>query len=97
MDEIVIVGAVRTPVGKRNGWLRDVHPVKLGAHVLAEALKRAGLEGGQVDHVLMGCVDQPPALAPHATATPTRLFSQTAKWSTRSTASTASSASSGRK
>jgi acetyl-CoA acyltransferase len=51
MDEIVIVGAVRTPVGKRNGWLRDVHPVKLGAHVLAEALKRAGLEGGQVDQV----------------------------------------------
>jgi len=58
MDDIVIVGAVRTPVGKRNGWLRDIHPVRLGAHVLAEVLRRAGLEGGQVDHVLMGCVSQ---------------------------------------
>ena len=58
MDEIVIVGAVRTPVGKRSGWLRDIHPVRLGAHVLVEALRRSGLEGGQVDHVLIGCVSQ---------------------------------------
>ena len=58
MTEIVIVSAVRTPIGKRGGWLRGVHPVRLGAVVLCEALARAGVEPAMVDHVLMGCVGQ---------------------------------------
>ncbi len=58
MNDIVIIDAVRTPVGRRNGWLRAVHPVQLGAHALTELLKRVGLEPSLVDHVLMGNVSQ---------------------------------------
>ena len=58
MSEIVIVEAVRTPVGRRNGWLREVHPVRLGASVVCEALKRANVSPDLVDHVLFGCVSQ---------------------------------------
>ena len=58
MTEIVIVSAARTPLGRRNGWLRDVHPVRLGAYVLCEALARANVDPAQVDHVIMGCVSQ---------------------------------------
>ena len=58
MDEAVIVGAVRTPVGRRGGQLADVHPVSLLAGVLAEAVRRAGIEPGQVEDVIVGCVSQ---------------------------------------
>ncbi len=58
MTEIVIVDAVRTPLGRRNGWLRETHPVKLGAHAIGAVLKRAGLSPNSVDHVIFGCVGQ---------------------------------------
>jgi acetyl-CoA acetyltransferase family protein len=58
MREVVIIEAVRTPVGKRNGWLRETHPVCLGAYVLCEALARANLDPARVEHVIMGCVGQ---------------------------------------
>jgi acetyl-CoA acyltransferase len=58
MAEIVIVSAARTPLGRRNGWLRDIHPVHLGAQALCEALARANLDPAQVEHVIMGCVSQ---------------------------------------
>jgi acetyl-CoA acyltransferase len=58
MREAVIVEAVRTPAGKRNGLLRDYHPVELGAIVLRELLARTGLQARQVDQVIMGCVAQ---------------------------------------
>ena len=58
MVDVVIVDAVRTPVGKRNGWLREQHPVKLGAHVVKAAMERAGITPEQVDHVIFGCVSQ---------------------------------------
>lgn len=58
MYDAVIVDVIRTPLGKRNGWLREQHPVKLGSHVVAALLERAGLDGGVVDHVLFGCVSQ---------------------------------------
>jgi acetyl-CoA acyltransferase len=58
MSEVVIVDAVRTPVGKRGGWLREQHPVKLGAHVVKALLERTGLDAAKVDHVLFGCVSQ---------------------------------------
>jgi acetyl-CoA acyltransferase len=58
MRDVVIVEAVRTPVGRRNGWLREVHPVRLGALALCEVLARAQLDPSLVEHVIMGCVSQ---------------------------------------
>jgi acetyl-CoA acetyltransferase family protein len=58
MSEAFIVSAVRSPVGvgKKKGSLFPVTPVDLTAHVLQEALKRAGLESSQVEDVIWGCV-----------------------------------------
>ena len=56
LDDVVIVGAVRTPIGKFLGALKDVPATKLGAVVVAEALRRARGEPGQVDEVMMGNV-----------------------------------------
>jgi acetyl-CoA acetyltransferase family protein len=58
MREVVIVEAVRTPVGRRNGALKDVHPVVLAAMALRELVSRAGIEPGVVEDVVMGCVSQ---------------------------------------
>jgi acetyl-CoA acetyltransferase family protein len=58
MREAVIVEAVRTPIGRRNGKLKDVHPVVLGSLVLQEIIKRAGIAPEQVDDVVFGCVTQ---------------------------------------
>lgn len=56
--EAVIVEAVRTPIGKRDGLLRDWHPVDLLAEVLRELLSRAGVDPGLVDDHITGCVSQ---------------------------------------
>mgnify|MGYP005838728457 CR=1 FL=1 len=58
MSDIVIVDAVRTPLGKKNGWLREQHPVKLGAHVVKALFARTGVQPSQIDHVIFGCVSQ---------------------------------------
>ena len=58
MRDAVIVEAVRTPVGKRNGALSGVHPVDLSAGVLRAVAERAGLEPALVDDVIWGCVAQ---------------------------------------
>ena len=58
MRDAIIVAAVRTPVGKRNGALSGVHPVDLSAHVLNELAQRAGLDPALVDDVIWGCVSQ---------------------------------------
>src|SRR5215510_4562212 len=58
MREAVIVEAVRTPIGRRNGKLKDVHPVVLGSLVLKEVVQRAGIEPEHVDDVVFGCVSQ---------------------------------------
>ncbi len=58
MREVVIVSAVRTPIGSFNGGLADVSAVELGALVIAEAVKRAGIAANQVDEVFMGNVLQ---------------------------------------
>jgi acetyl-CoA acyltransferase len=50
--DAVIVEAVRTPVGKRNGALSGVHPVDLSAGVLRALAERAGLEPALVDDVI---------------------------------------------
>lgn len=56
--EAVIVTAVRTAIGRRNGRLKDWHPVDLVAQVLKEAVQRAGIEAELVDDVIVGCVSQ---------------------------------------
>jgi acetyl-CoA acyltransferase len=58
MRDAVIVEAVRTPVGKRNGGLSGVHPADLSAHVLKALVERAGVEPGVVEDVIWGCVSQ---------------------------------------
>jgi acetyl-CoA C-acetyltransferase len=58
VSEAYIVGAVRTPVGKRNGGLSAVHPVDLAAHVLTELVARTGVDPSAVEDVIMGCVSQ---------------------------------------
>src|SRR5579885_2436626 len=58
MRDVVIVEAVRTPIGRRNGALKDVHPVVLAAMTLRELMHRAGVEPGLVEDVVMGCVSQ---------------------------------------
>lgn len=58
MREVVIVSAVRTPIGSFNGGLADVPAVELGALVIAEAVKRAGISANQIDEVFMGNVLQ---------------------------------------
>jgi acetyl-CoA acyltransferase len=56
--EAVVVEAVRTPIGKRNGSLAGVHPVDLSALVLNELVSRAAIDPGAVDDVYWGCVTQ---------------------------------------
>ena len=56
MRDAVIVSAVRTPVGSFGGALKDIPAAQLGAIVIAEALKRAGISGEQVDEVIFGNV-----------------------------------------
>ena len=56
--EAVIVEAVRTPLGKRGGKLKDWHPVDLLGEVLTETVARGGIEPGVVDDVICGCVSQ---------------------------------------
>jgi acetyl-CoA acyltransferase len=56
--EAVIVEAVRTPLGKKNGALKDWHPVDLLAEVLRETVDRSGIDAGKVDDVICGCVSQ---------------------------------------
>jgi acetyl-CoA acyltransferase len=58
MRDAVIVAAVRTPVGKRNGGLSGVHPVDLSAHVLRALAERSGLDPVEIEDVIWGCVSQ---------------------------------------
>jgi acetyl-CoA acyltransferase len=58
MAEAVIVEAVRSPVGKRNGGLSGVHPAELSAQVLNGLAQRAGIDPAIVDDVIWGCVMQ---------------------------------------
>jgi len=58
MRDAVIVDAVRTPVGRRNGAYKDVHPVDLSAHILNSLVERTGIDPTVVDDVVWGCVMQ---------------------------------------
>jgi len=56
MPTTVILGSARTPIGKLGGALASLPAVKLGAIAMAGALERAGVEPGQIEHVVMGTV-----------------------------------------
>jgi len=58
MRDAVIVDAVRTPVGRRNGAYAEVHPVDLSAHVLNALVERTGIDPAVVDDVVWGVVGQ---------------------------------------
>ncbi len=58
MPEAVIVGAVRTPMGRHNGALKDVRPDDLAALVISDVVRRAGLDPSLVEEVYMGCANQ---------------------------------------
>src|SRR5688572_9479339 len=58
MGNPVIVEAVRTPLGKRKGWLAGVHPAVLLGAAQVEVLKRAGVDPELIDQVVGGCVTQ---------------------------------------
>ncbi len=57
-QEVFIVSAVRTPIGSFGGSLKDISATKLGAVAIKAAVERAGIQPGQVQDVLMGCVIQ---------------------------------------
>ena len=56
--DALIVEAVRTPIGRRNGMLSGWHPADLLSEVLAAVVERAGVDPGEVDDVIVGCLDQ---------------------------------------
>jgi 3-oxoadipyl-CoA thiolase len=58
MDEAVILSAVRTPIGKYAGALKDVRPDDLAALVIAEAVQRAGVPKDAIEDVILGCANQ---------------------------------------
>jgi len=59
MADAVIVSTARTPVGKAyRGGLNDTPGATLGAHAISHALQRSGLEGGEIEDVIMGCAMQ---------------------------------------
>ena len=57
MQEAYIVDAVRTPVGRRNGGLADIHPADLGAASISALLERTGIDPLAVEDVVFGCLD----------------------------------------
>ncbi|WP_126554294.1 thiolase family protein [Dictyobacter kobayashii] len=58
MQEAVILSAVRTPVGRYNGVLKDVRPDDLGALVIHEAIARANISAAEIEDVVLGCANQ---------------------------------------
>jgi len=58
MSQCFVAGAVRTPIGKLRGALKDARPDDLLALVVAEVLKRTGVESAKVDELYAGCANQ---------------------------------------
>ncbi len=58
MKEVVIVSAVRTPIGSFGGALANIKPADMGAHVIKNAMEKVSLNPADVDEVIMGCVLQ---------------------------------------
>ncbi|MBI5879691.1 MAG: thiolase family protein [Chloroflexi bacterium] len=58
MHSAVIVNAIRTPIGKHGGVLKDVRPDDLAAHVIAELVRRSGIDPAAIEEVHFGCANQ---------------------------------------
>jgi 3-oxoadipyl-CoA thiolase len=58
MEDAVILSAVRTPIGRYGGSLKDVRPDDLAALTIAEAVRRAGIEAESIEDVILGCANQ---------------------------------------
>ena len=58
LQDVVIVSAVRTPIGRLGGALSQVRPDDLAALVVSEAVKRAGIDPGEIEEVYLGCANQ---------------------------------------
>ncbi|MDR5708282.1 MAG: thiolase family protein [Armatimonadota bacterium] len=58
MRDVVIVDAVRTPIGRYGGALRDMRPDDLAAVVISALIRRTGVDPGRVDDVILGCANQ---------------------------------------
>ena len=59
MRDVVITHAVRTPIGRIGGSLRDISEKELGRLVVEDLLKRFGLTGGEIDHLILGHESRP--------------------------------------
>jgi acetyl-CoA C-acetyltransferase len=69
MAQPVIVEAVRSPIGKRNGWMSGFHAAELLGNVQVELVKRAGVDPGDVEQIVGGCVTQAGEQASNVTRT----------------------------
>jgi acetyl-CoA acetyltransferase len=58
MQDAVIVAALRTPIGRQAGALKDVRPDDLAALVIAGLVKRSGLDPAEIEDVILGCANQ---------------------------------------
>src|SRR2546430_13730325 len=58
MEEAVILRAVRSPIGRYSGSLKDVRPDDLSAVAIAEAVQRANIDAGSIEDVILGCANQ---------------------------------------
>ena len=69
MAQPVIIEAVRTPIGKRNGWMAGFHAAELLGNAQVELVKRAGVDPGDVEQIVGGCVTQAGEQASNVTRT----------------------------
>src|SRR3984893_3587171 len=69
MAQPVIVEAVRTPIGKRNGWMSGFHASELLGNAQVELVKRAGVDPGDIEQIVGGCVTQAGEQASNVTRT----------------------------
>src|ERR671934_498771 len=58
MQDAVIVDALRTPIGRQAGALKDIRPDDLAALVISELVKRSGLDPAEIEDVILGCANQ---------------------------------------
>src|SRR2546421_5544289 len=58
MEDAVIISAVRTPIGRYAGSLKDVRPDDLATLVISEAVRRASIDSSSVEDVILGCANQ---------------------------------------
>ena len=58
MEDAVILSAIRTPIGRYAGSLKDVRPDDLAALVIAEAVRRAHIDADSIEDVILGCANQ---------------------------------------